>query len=216
MRSGCAGCFTGLALVIIFGLGTAWTVSAVVRAFEVPAQVASVGGQADGARAQRKIYEIVRRPQGTGRAGNPVMLTERELNAFLSRHVDGGLPLESLAVRLIGAGVAELTGQLPLERLMTEPPLRSVVSVVPRAWLDRRVWLRIEARPRVESRLRDPHYLKVDMERAWIGRQRIPTVALKIILSPNYLRALSWPVPGGIDAVNVEPGRLIVKVASAR
>lgn len=212
MRTGCLGCLVLLALVLGLGL-TVWGVARALDSPGVPTGAA--GNAADGVRAQQKLYEIVRRAHG-GRQGDRVALTEREINALLSRHVqEGTLPLDHPTVRLVGGGLADIAGQVRLEQLLAE--LRRVTAMAPASWRERPVWVRIEGRPHIDTGAgRTQRYLKIDVERAWMGRQRVPTMLLKIMLSPTHLRTLSWPVPAGIDAVTVEPGRLVVTVASAR
>lgn len=221
VRSGCVGCLAGLVLLLVVGLGIGCTAWALVRALDSPAQpLGSAGATADGARAQQKVYEIVRRAYGGGRQGDRVTLTEREINALLTRHVqDGTLPLDHPSVKLVGAGVADIAGRLPLQQLLTDPPIQSLSAILPTSWRDRPVWVRIEGRPQIDAGAgagRGQRYLRIDMDRAWIGRQRVPTTLLKVMLSPSHLRALNWPVPPSIDAVSVEPGRLVVMIASAR
>jgi len=83
----------------------------------------------DGVRAQRKIYQIgqIARqgPRQGVPGGGPIVLTQGELNAFLSRHLveAAELPFADLAVRLTGDGAVEFRGRLPLAHLVTEPPL---------------------------------------------------------------------------------------------
>src|SRR3990170_2270877 len=111
MRLGCLGCLTFLALLAAV-VGGVWIGA---RTLQEPALATAETSAADGVRAQQKILEIAHgKTESTGR----VVLTEREVNAFLARHLAGAadLPLTGIAVRLRGDGVVEFTGRLPLRR----------------------------------------------------------------------------------------------------
>ena len=133
MRVGCLGCLT---LVLTLGgiseLG--WIGLQALREpeFELPATAPG-----DGIRAQRKVYQIAQvARRGPGRSapgGEPIVLTQGELNAFLSRHLveAAELPFADLALRLTGDAGVEFRGRLPLAQLLTEPPLSGLGRVLP-------------------------------------------------------------------------------------
>src|SRR5687768_9369702 len=78
MRLGCSGCLgtvVGLALVAVVVGGA---VGAAVRMLADPLVPIPETTQADGSRAQRKLFELGRQ----GRRGEPVILTEGEINAL--------------------------------------------------------------------------------------------------------------------------------------
>ena len=81
LRLGCLGCLTIIVLVALVGV-TGW---GIVQAMRAPDIALGPTSAADGARAQQKIFELLRRARG----GRPhtVSLPEREVNAFLSRHL---------------------------------------------------------------------------------------------------------------------------------
>ena len=176
----------------------------------------------DGVRAQRKIYQIgqIARlgPRQGMPGGGPIVLTQGELNAFLSRHLveAAELPFADLAVRLTGDGAVEFRGRLPLAHLVTEPPLSGLGHVLPAVLLERPVWLRIRAHARVEPSVtrRERRYLRLDVREFAIGRQGLPAVLLRILLDPRTLGVLRWPLPDSIEAITVEPGRVVIRLAS--
>jgi hypothetical protein len=47
-----------------------------------------------------------------------------------------------------------------------------------------------------------------------VGRQRLPVALLRVLLDPAALQVLYWRMPSGIDAITVEPGRVVVRTAS--
>ena len=211
LRLGCFGCLSVLimvALVAALGYG-------VVQAGRAPDFVGTPTTAADGQRAQQKIFEIVRRAGG----GRPhtVTLSDREVNAFLSRHLADAaeLPLRNIAVRLPGEGEADIAGQLPWRQILGVPPLSTLAGLVPAAWLERGAWLSIRARATLESHgPRDRKQLRLDVQRFSIGRLRLPEVLMRVLLDPSALRLLRWPMPDAIEGLRVEPGRLVIQSAS--
>lgn len=210
LRLGCFGCLTVVVLVALVGV-TGWGIVQAIRAPDIARAPTSA---ADGVRAQQKIFEIVRRAGG----GRPhaVSLSEREVNAFLGRHLTeaADLPLRNLAVRLPGDGRAEIAGQLPLSQLLGVAPLSALVGVLPQAWLDRGAWLTLRTRVTLEGGARERRHLRLDVERFWLGRLRLPEVMLRILLDPAVLRLLRSPLPEAIDGLRIEPGRLVIQAAS--
>ena len=206
MRLGCAGCLTFL-LLAAAAAGAVWTG---IRASGEPALTVDAGTAADGMRAQKKILDIAR---GRVPEGGRVVLTEGEINAFLTRHLAdlADLPFGGVAVRLGGDGTVAFKGRVPLRRAV--PLLSTAAGLVPSAWLERPVWFYVAARPRVESRGRR-HYLYFVVERFAVGRQPLPASLLKLLLDPVALRALAWPIPDGVGSVTIEPGQVAIRPAS--
>ena len=81
LRLGCFGCLTLLLLLGIVG-AAAWGSYQMTRTPEI---VGAPSAPADGIRAQQKIFELIRRT-GSGKP-HTVVLSEREVNAFLNRHL---------------------------------------------------------------------------------------------------------------------------------
>lgn len=211
-RLGCLGCLTVLFLAALVGLA-GWGLVQTARAPEISAPPTTA---VDGQRAQQKIFDVVRRA-GSGRP-HTVTLSDREVNAFLSRHLGDAadLPLQNVAVRLPSDGHAEIAGQIPLRQLLGEGTASAVSGLMPSSWLDYRVWLSLRARVTLESgeARRDRRHLRLDVERFWLGRLRLPTVLLRVLLDPMALRLLRWPMPDAIEGLRIEPGRLVIQTGS--
>jgi hypothetical protein len=210
-RLGCLGCLP-LLVVLVVGGGAVWAGFQVTRAPDV---IAPPTAKADGVRAQQKIFDLLRR----GGSGRPrvVSLSEAELNAFLARHLEpADLPLRHLAVRLPAERRGEIVGQLPLRDVLSVAPLSSLAGILPIAWLDRGIWLSLHTRVSLErgDATRDRRYLRLDVERFWLGRLRLPEVMLRVLLDPAALRHLRWPLPSAIDGVQVERGQVIIQSGS--
>jgi hypothetical protein len=141
-----------------------------------------------------------------------VTLSERELNAFLARHLSGDeLPLNEMGVRLIGDGVAELTGRLPLRALGGES-LGSVLRLLPQRWAPGALWVRLRGHVRLESGTArgDRRQLRLDIEQFSMGRRRLPAAVFGTLPGVSGPRAIRWPVPDAVESLTVEPGRLTV------
>lgn len=219
MRLGCLGCLGTIVLTVLVGT----LILGVIGIFQDPGLKVSEPSRADGLRSQQKLYEVLQRqgPATTGRRGgknDAVVLTEREVNAFLSRHLteSAELPLDGLIVRLPGKGLVELAARVPLRALLGELPLGGLADALPGDWLERPLWLRLRTHPRVEDGVgeRQRRYLRIDVERFYLGRQRLPAFMLRLLLNPTALRLLRWPLPGGLEGLRVEAGRVVILAGS--
>ena len=211
-RLGCFGCLTVLFLIALVGMA-GWALVQIERAPDIAAPPTSA---ADGLRAQQKIFDVLRRAGG----GRPhtATLSEREVNAFLSRHLADAaeLPLRNVAVRLPADGRAEIAGQIPARNLLGDGPGSALTGVLPQSWLDHQVWLSLRARVTLESSEARPdrRYLRLDVDRLWLGRLPLPGVFVRVLLDPTALRLLRWRMPDAIEGLRVEPGRLVIQTAS--
>lgn len=216
MRPGCI--FTIIVAILILGMGAGaiWTGS---RFLQEPEISAKNGTQADGLRGQQKIFEIARGESGRSRGSTRrVTLTESELNGFLSRHLEEAarIPVVTGAVRLVGDGVVELKGRLPLQDVLAARPLTLVTDLLPTPWLERPVWLHLWARATFEvgTARGQRRYLRLDVERFALGCQPLPETLLRALLSPAALGLLRWRLPDTVEGISIEPGTVVVKVAS--
>ena len=119
-------------------------------------------------------------------------------------------------MRLQDDGHAELAGRLSLRQLLATAPFSALTGVLPTEWLDRDVWLALRVRATLEggSRPRARRHLRLDVERFWVGRQRVPELMLRVLLDPGALRWLRSPMPDAIEGLRIEPGRLVIQSAS--
>lgn len=145
-------------------------------------------------------------------------LSEKEVARLLARElpVTGEVPLTGVTVSLPGDGRLEVAGRLPLRVLLNEGPLAGAVQLLPTAWSERPIWVRLRARARVESSaggLR--RYLRLDVERFWIGRRRLPSLLPRILFSPTTLGLFRWPLPAPVAGVRLETGRVVITTTSS-
>ena len=195
--------------VLVIGLVAAAAGYVVLKSLESPGIEPPRFTRDDDARAQQKIVELARRRPRDA----TVVLTEAELNAFVSRHLDPvDLPLRDTVLRLVGEDLVELAGTTPVGRLLQESPLAPLTAVVPSGWLARPVWLTIGAHATIATEPR--RALRLDVGRVVIGRQRVPAVLLRLLLDPSSLRLMRISLPPEIRTVRIERGRVLIETTS--
>jgi len=209
MRVGCAVLVTTTAVVCGLAAGSLWVGSRMLQEPEVPA---AAGTAEDGVRGQQKIYAIIR---GAGRATGrtrQIVLSEPELNGFLSRHLAEAatIPFGPGAVRLVGDGMIEFKGQVPLRHVL------AIASLLPTTWLEQPVWLHLWARASVEvgSARGQRRYLRLDIERFALGRQPLPGVLPVLLVNPVILGQLRLRIPETVEAITIETRMVVIRIAS--
>jgi hypothetical protein len=211
MKAGCSGCLGGLVLLGVAALVIGGILGAGTRMLAAPGDALPATTAADGTRAQQKIFDLVRRPRE-----GPVTLSEAEINALLTRHLveARGVRLSKLGARLVGDDRVQLFGQLPARQLLDEAGLGAVSTVLPAGWVERPLWVNVGARVSVESGR--GRQLRLDVEDFALGRQRLPSRLLRLVLDPAAIGLLRWPLPEHVERVSVEPGRVVIRSASSR
>lgn len=207
--SGCRGCLsTALGILIVVGViaATAWLAVGVLQAPHVERVRFSAE---DGVRAQRKLLDLAHQRPRTSSA----VITEAELNAFVARHLDpADLPLGEPVIHLQADDRVELAGMVTLGRLLHDSPLASVADVLPAAWAMRPVWLTVVADARL---MRDSRpILRLVPRRLTIGRRRVPTFVLRLVLDPASFRLMRIVLPPDVETVRVERGRVVIERTS--
>jgi hypothetical protein len=211
MKRGCGcGCLT-LIVVAALVLGCWWLGKGV---FEKPALQRDVGSAVDGRRAQQRLFELA---TGAGRRdGRRISTTfsERELNALLARHLSGeDLPLEEMGIRLVGDGIVEVAGHLPMHSVLGDS-FGTVLGLLPGTWSAKPIWVQLRGYVRLEAGAarRDRRTLRLDVGSFSLGRRRRPTFVLSLLPEGPTLRATRWSVPDMVDSVTVDPGHLTIAV----
>ena len=175
------------------------------RALQDPGIVSVRPPAEDAARAQQKLFRLVR---GGGR--DPVVLSEAEVNAFVSRNVDPrDLPFDEPVIFLREGDVVEIVGHIPLGRLLEESPLGLGRGLLPARWSTRPIWLRVTSRATFEREPRPE--LRLDPRRVTVGQQQIPAVALRILFDPTRLRFVRMPLPDSVADVRIQSGRAVIR-----
>ncbi len=183
--------------------------------FDRPSIRHEIGTATDGRRAQQKLFDLTvkggpRDSRGDRRAA--VTLLEPELNALLTRHLSGTeLPLDEMGIGLVGDGVVEVTGRVPLRALCGDS-VSGFARLLPERWVAIPVWLRLRGPVQLEvgTGRGERRRLRLDVGYLSLGRRRLPTAVLGLLPEGPVLRATRWPVPETVESVTVEPGRLTI------
>jgi len=211
MRIGCLGCL--LLTLILVGLGIIVGGGLVFSSsvFYHPEQPPSADWtSADGLRAQQKILEVVRRDSLKSARTEPIVFTEKEINAFLARHLEenAGMPFSPLVVKL-DPGLIVVQGSTQLRTLLRGVPFNYLADALPASRTERPVWIVIRGKVRLEhGRIRkEREFVRLEPTGFRIGTLEAGTWFLSWMLGPRLMR---WPVPKVVEEVVVEDGRVIV------
>lgn len=194
--------------------GIGWFATGILAEPDLPAVAAG-----DEVLATQKLLQIVGASRGRPRQSLEVVsFTEGELNALLSRRLAelAELPLSRVQLRLSGSGRAEVAGRVPVTALLGERPFNRLASLLPSRWQQTPVWLRFRIHTRVESTDEGRRrYLRLEIERFWLGRRRLPSLLPRLVLSPATLKVLHVRLPDSVQTVTVELGRVDVTKAAS-
>ena len=210
VRQGCGcGCLT-VVLGGILVLGVTWYGRGMLERSNA---LYEVGNSADGRRAQQRLFELSGKAPSSRRDQKSVTVTlfEREINAFLVRHLSDQLPLAEGSVHFVGNGIVEIAGRVTVRAVLGDAA-GSFARALPQPWASQPVWLRVRGPLRFEAGTArsSPRRLRIEVESFWVGSRRMPAAVLTILPEGPVLRATRWTVSGTIDSVVVEPGRLTV------
>jgi hypothetical protein len=210
MKPGCPGCLATVVVVALAALLVAASIGATLRMLASPDGSDPVSSAADGTRAQRKLFDLGRQ----ARRGQTVTWTEAEVNALLAHHLveAGGVRLTGLSARLIGGDRLELRARSPLAQVLDEVGLGTLGSALPAGWRARPVQLRVSGRLRIEPGR--PRQVRIEVDEFRVGRQRLPTPILRLLVDPATVGLLRWRLPEHVEGVGIEPGRIVIRTAS--
>ena len=205
-RGACSSTVLGLMAVTAVVAAGGW---AVTRTLQTPVVEPVRFTREDGVRAQKKIVDLALH---RGRR-DPVSLTEAEVNAFVSRHLDPAeLPVRDPVIRLHDGDVLEIVGTVPLGRLVRESPAAGLAEILPARWLTRPMWLTIAAH--AATSVDGRRTLRLEPQDVLIGRQRAPASALRLLFDPSSLRLMRIALPPEIQAVRIQSGQVIIQPAT--
>jgi hypothetical protein len=217
MKLGCFGCFfltLGILAIVVLGGGALFLSLSLAEAPKVNLISYSKG---DGYSAQQKLYEVVLRQSGRSSRTDPIVLSEREANAFLSRHLAeaAGVPLSPLVVRF-ERGLLFAQGQTPLRNLFQGPPFAQLLPYFPDKRLDQPVWVTVRARISVEdSGVSANRYGTVTVTDLELGRQPVSSSLLYVLMGPSGAGLFRWRVPAVVESIQIEEGKAIIQTRGA-
>src|SRR2546422_7313960 len=187
MKLGCFGCFALVVLVLAVLVVTGGVLFVSANILRSPDVRPVSFSRADGYAAQQKLYELVLRQAGRSSRKDPITLTEREVNAFLSRHLAeaAGVPLSPLTVRLDEDHLFT-QGQTPLRNLFQGPPFAYLLPYIPDKRLDQPVWVSVRARISIDAAAGGATGSGAGTGTQFVvGRQRINSFLLYVRLRPS-------------------------------
>lgn len=217
MRLGCLGCFSLLLILAVVMVGGGAVLYFAGALFDIPSVPDPGYTASDGHRAQQKLFDLILRDSQRSARRDPVVITQRELNAFLARHVEEnrGIPLSPLAVKL-SAGTIEVQGKTTLSHLLRGFPFYLLSDYLPASAIDRPVWVTVGGTIRVERRRgkNDREYGRLDVSRFSLGTQDMGPWLFRLLLGREAHTLLRWQLPGVIDTITIGDGKLIITTRS--
>jgi hypothetical protein len=213
VKLGCFGCFFLVIAILVLIALVAGGLFLSVNIFDAPDVRPVSFGKGDGYSAQQKLYEVVLRQSGRSGRKDPIVLSEREANAFLSHHLAeaAGIPLSPLAVRF-EKGQLFAQGQTALRNLFQGPPFAQLLPYIPDRRLEQPVWVTVRARINIEDSMSGAgRYGTVTVTELELGRQHISSFLLYVMMGPSGAGLFRWPVPGVVDSLQIEEGHAIIR-----
>jgi hypothetical protein len=163
----------------------------------------------DGYTAQQKLFEVAARQSGRSSRRDPLTITEPEVNAFLSRHLDqAGLPLSPMVVRF-AKGEIVAQGQTAFRNVLKGPPFAQIVPYISSKRLDEPVWVTVGGRIKTEGTGNNRRG-RVEVTQFALGTQPLGSILLLLLMGPSGGGLLQWPVPAVVDEVRVGEGQLTI------
>lgn len=213
MRLGCGGCLS-LVIFLVSILASAgagfYFAGAILHVPSIPKPDYTA---TDGHRAQQKLFGLLLRDSPRAPRREAVVITERELNAFLARHLEENerLPFSPLIVKL-SPGKVEIQGQTRLKHLMRAFPLRLLQASLPASVFERQVWVTVRGTIRLHASEAGGRrqYGRLEASAFSLGSQPLGRWLLRALLGRREERLLQWPVPAGVDTITVEQERIVV------
>jgi hypothetical protein len=198
-------------VLLLAAVGASWTITRCLGQPDLPAPAPTA---VESRRAQHKLVEIFQRPRSPGGfAAEPVVFSEVEINALLARNIDDyrGAQLRGSVVRLVGNDRVDVYRSLPLPRALDAVGLGALARYFPGAWREHRVWWRISTRVRNADRPDRRRAVVLDVEGLAVGNQPVPLLLTRVVLDQKLLDTLTFDLPAGVDAIAVEPGKVVVR-----
>ncbi|SRR6266511_311069 len=214
MKLGCAGCLILIVLLVFLAavVGAFFVLSG--NMFQEPRFEVLDWSRADVAATRSKLYEIAQRDAGQSGRQDPIILTEREVNAWLVRHLaeTAGLRFDPFAMRLT-QGRFVLQGRTPLRSLFQGPPFAQLVPYFPAAQLNRPIWITVRGYVSVQPGEPGgkPGRARVTLTEFNLGKQPVGSWPFSVVMGPAGLGLLSWPVPGVVRDIDIADRRVVIE-----
>lgn len=209
MKLGCFGCLAlivAILVIVVVGLGIIFLSTNI---FSTPDVRPVPFTKNDGYAAQKKLFEVASRQSGRSSRRDPILITEAEANAFLSRHLEqSGLPLSPIVVRFT-KGEILAQGQTAFRNLLKGPPFAQIAPYLSMRRLDEPAWVAVRGRIKIEGTGNSRHG-SVEVTQFALGKQQLGSILLLLLMGPSGGGLLQWPVPAVVDEVRVGEGQLTI------
>jgi len=213
MKLGCLGCLSVLVvalLILALGVGALLVWDSVQA---IPPLVPARPSKADPAAVERRLAELGSRAGDRLTRGEPLVLSEPEVDTFLARYLDdAGLRLSPVHTRLRTTEIT-VQGQIPLGALLQGAPVAWLSSVIPRRSLDAPVWITLAGTIGLEaaSSPRRPRYAEAMLIDSQVGRLSTPGWLLTMMAGSRGASLLRWQVPAIVERLEVGNGKLTIR-----
>ena len=214
MKLGCAGC---LILVVVLAFITALVGGFFFLSgniFAEPHFEALDWSRSDASAAQSTLREIILRDAGQSGRQDPVLLSEREINALVARHLaeTAGLRFDPFAIRLL-QGQFLLQGRTVFRSLLQGPPFAQLAGYLPASQLDRPIWLSVRGYIAVQPGEPGgkPGQARVVLTEFNLGRQPVGNWPFSAVMGSAGAGLLKWQVPGILRDVEIGDRRVVIR-----
>jgi len=214
MKMGCAGC-----LVLLIGLGfVAILVGGFIflsgNIFEEPRSEALEWSRSDASSARAALREVLLRDAGQSGRQDPILLSEREINALVARHLaeTAGLRFDPFAIRLT-QGQFLLQGRTLLRSLLHGPPFAQLAAYLPVSQLNRPIWITVRGYLAIQPGdpgVR-PGQARVTLTEFNLGRQPVGNWPFSVVMGSAGSGLLKWQVPGTVRDIDIQDRRLVIR-----
>ncbi|MBI3031105.1 MAG: hypothetical protein HYY64_16500 [Candidatus Rokubacteria bacterium] len=205
------GCFVLLLILAVALIGGAAALYYAGSVFDMPVIPRVEYTPSDGYRAQQKLFELATRD--SKRSAEPVVLTEREVNAFLARHLEesADLPFSPIVVRLL-PGTIEVQGRTTVVNLFQGFPFPLLAEYLPPSALERPVWVTLSGTIQVQKRRSGTErpYGQLVVSDFSLGNQDLGSWVLSWMLGGKRESLLRWQLPPAVDGITIEQGRVVI------
>ena len=204
-RFGCFGCFSIISFLALLAVVLLGGLALSTNIFEVPTAPRQDFSQEDGRRFQQKLAEILLRDANISSRKEPIVINQRELNAFLIRHLQESeqIRLYPLVVKF-ARGSVEIQGQTELRSLLNGFPFSLIGQYLPQS-ANRPVWITVRGRVKVEQKRGE-----LIVEDFSLGRQALSPWLLSWLLGRAGTRLMEWKVPNSVERIVLEEGRAVI------
>ena len=214
MKLGCAGCLILIVVLAFLAILVGGFVFLSGNIFEEPHFEALDWSRADASAVRSTLREIILRDAGQSGRQDPVLLSEREINALVARHLaeTAGLRFDPFAIRLV-QGQFLLQGRTVLRSLLQGPPFAQLAAYLPASQLNRPIWITVRGyiavRPGEPGG--KPGQARVALTEFTLGRQPVGNWPFSAVMGSAGSGLLKWPVPGAVRDVDIEDRKVVIR-----